>query len=69
MFTGMLGEVFSLNLLFKYVRSSSIHAWSTEPDHAKVAGYELANAEPSQGLHHQITWDVCSSEILHGVEW
>jgi len=29
----MQGEVFSLNLALKYVKSSEIHIWSTELDH------------------------------------
>lgn len=30
---------------------------------------ELDHAEPNEGLDHQIMWELCSSEILHSVEW
>jgi hypothetical protein len=46
----MQDEVFPLNLVLKYVKSSYIHAWSTKPDPS-----ELDNEEPNQGLHHPIS--------------
>jgi len=35
-----------------------------KPDHS-----ELDHVEPNQGLHCQIMWDLCSSEILCIVQW
>jgi len=68
-FTQMQDKISSLNFLLKYVRSTYICIWSTEPDRAKLECSEPDHAQPNQGVHNQIIkWDLHSSEILHRTE-
>jgi len=38
-------------------------------DRSKPDPSKLDSAEPNEGLDCQIMWELCSSEILHSVEW
>ena len=66
----MQDEVFSLNLALKYVRSSWIHVWSAEPDHATPDCSEPDQVESNQDRQHQIImWDLHLVDILRSTEW
>jgi len=53
-FTQMQDEVFSLNLVLKYVWLSEILIWSTALDCAKPDHSEPDDAKANQGLHGQV---------------
>jgi hypothetical protein len=65
----MQDEVFYLSLALKYVRSSWIHVWSAEPDHATPDCSEPDQVESNQDLQRQIMWDLRSVDILRSIEW
>ena len=54
----------SLNFVLKYLSVPQICVQSTKMDCS-----EPNHAEPNQGLHCPIIWDLCSSEILRSTEW
>jgi len=61
---------FPLNLALKCVRSSWIHVWNTELDHATPDCFEPDHVESNQDLQHQIvTWYLHSVDILRSIEW
>jgi len=49
--TEMPDEVFSLNLVLKYVRLSSAHVWGAEPNCSKPDHAEPNNGLPSPNRH------------------
>jgi hypothetical protein len=64
----MQDKVSSTNLALKYKKSSEIRIWSAKPNYAKLDCSDSDQAEPNQGLYHQIMQGLCSSEILHSAE-
>jgi hypothetical protein len=61
----MQDEFFLLNLVLKYVWSSHIHIWSTEPNRAKLDLFELDHTEPNHSLLCQII--MCSQKREQGM--
>jgi len=56
----MQGEVFSLNLLLKYVRSSEIHIWSAELDHPHQIARNWTSWSQNKACIAKLSCETCA---------